>query len=79
MEFFNCNVNCLYGATTSLLTLQQNCVNLSSNNILELSIPRINMAAKVGNFPSGKVFLQMLSCGIEDAAPSLFLFTDTKR
>ena len=75
MEFFNCNVNCFYGATT----LQQNCVNLSSNNILELSIPRINMAAKVGNFPSGKVFLQMLSCGIEDAAPSLFLFTDTKR
>eukprot|EP00795_Rhopilema_esculentum_P009410 gene9410-17122_t len=37
------------------------------------------MAAKLSSLPSGKVFLQMLSCGIEDTAPSLFLFTDSKR
>ena len=37
------------------------------------------MAAKLSGLPSGKVFLQMLSCGFEDTAPSLFLFTDSKR
>eukprot|EP00794_Sanderia_malayensis_P008752 gene8751-9687_t len=38
-----------------------------------------DMASKINNFPSGKVFLQVLGCGIEDATPSLFLFTDSKR